>query len=154
MDTYIEFMGKEYSIIKYSELFIKHFRGIEIRGDSDRFSIVNEDDGIDIIFSDRLICQAIHFFSGNYGKGNKFCGQLPMDLSFHQTRNEVNVKYGTPSYKGGGDGEANIFFGMIPSWDKYVFEKYTVHIQYNKTGMNIDLITLMSPSMESYLENI
>ena len=43
---------------------------------------------------------------------------------------------------------------MIPSWDKYIFKKYTVHIQYNKTGMNIDLITLMSPSMESYLKNI
>lgn len=78
------------------------------------------------------------FFSGkdNDQNASQYNDDLPQNLQFTYTREISRSILGQPQ-KSGGDNK------IIPFWDKYTFDNYSLHLQFSKDS-TIDLVTLIS----------
>lgn len=63
---------------------------------------------------------------------------LHMGLSLKMTRADVELLLGSPSQKGGGK---DPFWGEIPMWVKYEFDRYYLHIEFRKGSEIIRMVT-------------
>lgn len=124
----IEWIDKQLKYVEKSPLFKKYFDGIEIIEDEGRNYLFNPKFGIDIVLSDDLKVQSIHFFSEQKRKNKEFNGSMPFNLNFSMNRSIVKQILGIPNKTGGG---YTNMLGKIPFWDKYLFSGYGLHVLEN-----------------------
>jgi hypothetical protein len=87
-----------------------------------------------------LIISGIHFYSEGYEGYHAYTGKMRGDVKFGDSKEAVRNKLGEPSKSGGG----NKAVGKIwPYWDRYDFQKYSIHIQYSPEW-TVDMATLTS----------
>lgn len=136
------FLGRSYSEIRHYPIYKEYFGGCEISGCDDRFHVLNRSAGIELIFTEELTCRTIFFFSGKSFDHASFSDALPFDLDFSMSQRTVHMHHGSPQEYGGGDGAANIFYGAIPPWDKYLQDGISIHVQYSFDRQEINLVTV------------
>lgn len=133
--------------IKNQETYEFYFSKIEENKIEDSIYLSNREKGVEIVLSLDQIIVSIHFLSGNTIGYAQYKGSLPHEIEFSFTRDDVQNKLGTPQKHGGG--YKDVFSGHIPFWDKYLLDKYSLHLQYNAKE-EIDIITIGSLKLESY----
>ena len=131
--------------IRGDSLFQHFFNGIEMVEIEGRYYLDNKQLGLDMVLSDQLLVRTIHLHG--YSEGYKtYKGELPFGLLFSMSRSALRKKMGEPAKSGGGHLD---IFGRVPTWDKYCFEGFSLHLQYPKKENTIDMITLASLSLEA-----
>jgi hypothetical protein len=152
-ETLIQFIDKKFKDIKLSKYFceITENRKLLQNLDNDRYYIKCENYGLEFLFSKSKVLNSIYLKSHNYCKIweendeiKQFTGILPRNLKFEMPPEIVHQTLGNPDISGGG----GFFVGRIPVWNKYLFENYSLHIQYTEDLSSIELITIMSLSLE------
>lgn len=135
------FLGRAYSELRHNEVYRNYFIGMEVSGYEDSFSVSSHGKGIELKLTDELVCKAIFFFSEESEDRKAFSDLLPLSLDFSMSITDVRKLLGLPHRSGGGEGEANIFYGSIPQWDKYLFDGFSLHVQYNSELSRIKMLT-------------
>lgn len=144
-------INKKLSEIENDDKFKRYFKDSAIENILERDFLINNSMGIDLILTELQTIETIHLFSADEINGiSSYEGEMPFNLNFTSTRTEVNATLGKPNRSGGG---YNSIVGHIPSWDKYYFTNYSLHIQYSDQGESIDLITIGSLEIEAYLNS-
>jgi hypothetical protein len=98
------------------------------------------EDGFAIYFDEAQRVVSMFFHGPGHEDHDKYNGLLPHDLSFATGRAEANQKLGTPAATGKEKASGS-------PWDRFDFPGHSVHLKYSADLKNIQLITLMSPSM-------
>jgi hypothetical protein len=99
--------------------------------------------GIEILFKKKRL-DKIFLHSEGYDGYRQYEGSIPFDVNFSYDRSKAHKKLGPPSQSGGERKLPDILKdirGKIPIWDKWVFARYTLCIQYYDDE-KIALITL------------
>jgi hypothetical protein len=99
--------------------------------------------GIEILFRNNRV-DKIFLHSEGYDGYKQYEGAIPYNINFSYDRSKTHKKLGHPSQSGGERKLPDILKdirGKIPIWDKWVFARYTLCIQYYDDG-KIALITL------------
>lgn len=135
-------IGKPLSQIKDNLLYRRYFDSISLERGIDVWFLLNLEMGIDLILFENYYVKAIHFYSGKKEKTSRYIDNLPFNLDFSFTNNQTRLLLGEPDLSGGGD--FSFLYGDTPAWDKYLFENYTLHIQFSEVDKSIDLLTIDS----------
>jgi hypothetical protein len=140
----LEWINKNLSEIKDSLLYSKYFDTTLLEKGIDVYFLFNPLLGIDLVLTEDYSINAIHFFSGKDKTQNasQYSDDLPCSLRFSDTRKTVRNQFGHPQKSGGG-AISEVDAKIIPFWDKYVFDRFSLHIQYDDNGTT-DLITVES----------
>jgi hypothetical protein len=97
-----------------------------------------------------MVITSIHLFSGNTSDAKRFEGSPVNNISFDTTQEDVQKVLGTPTRKGGGYKDV---LGVVPKWDKYYFDFYTLHFQYAALTGKIDIMTIATMKLEPYFNS-
>jgi hypothetical protein len=98
--------------------------------------------GISFLTNGKQSIITIQLFSGEKDEYLMYQGELPHDLAFNLSRNEVRQRLGDPKSHGGGDLIPAL--GLSPHWDSYRMKNHVLHIEYTEKNMSIALISLMT----------
>lgn len=131
-------INKKLSDIQDTLYYSKYFDTIVLQEEVDGYSLFNPELGIDLILKPDQTIRAVHLYSENHKGAKSFKDQIPFGLKITFTMDETRELLGTPTITGGGD--YSIIYGTAPSWDKYVFDDYFLHLQFSKN--KLDLLTL------------
>lgn len=141
----IEILGKKLQSQSFQE-FLKKVGEVPFINNEfeDVFYYEFKEKGISCLFNkfDSTL-EAIHLFGENDEEYEIYSEQLPHQLSFENSREEVIRKLGTPSIEGGG--EKDILGEIIPPWIKYLYPNYQLHVEFNERNQLVTMITLMIP---------
>jgi hypothetical protein len=99
--------------------------------------------GIEILFKNNRV-DKIFLHSEGYDGYKQYEGAIPYGINFSYDKSKTHKKLGPPSKSGGERKLPDILKdirGKIPRWDKWVFARYTLCIQYYDDGQ-IAMITL------------
>lgn len=147
---FTNWIDRRFDEIKETQEFKEFFSAIELTIiDCDNY-LFNPEKGIDVVMTVGLVIKSIHLFSGNTSESKEFKGEIINKLTFQMDRLDVERILGKPNRKGGGYKD---ILGDVPSWDKYYFDFYSLHIQYSLLTGRIDLITIGSLDLEPYLNS-
>ncbi len=139
----INWIDKNLKEVESSSLFNNYFNVEDLIKGEDTFYLNNKREGIEIVLSKDLKISSIHLFSGDEDY-KLFTGELPFKIKFSFKREDIQAIFGRPNKTGGG--HRSLYIEIIPIWDKYYFETYSLHFQYSETG--IDTITIASLILE------
>lgn len=146
----INWIDRKLDEVKNSEKFSEYFSTIEIETIEGNKYLFNPEKGIDIVMSDLLIIQSIHLFSGKTPESKAYTGGKVHGLDFGMSKSDATKILGTPNKQGGGYKD---IFGDVPAWDKYYFGTHALHLQYSLSDGSIELITILSLTLEPYLNS-
>jgi hypothetical protein len=138
----LKWIDKKLPEIKETLEYGKYFDSILVEKGTEVLYLFNRKLGIDMILRENSSVKAIHFYSGTQNGTSRFQDKLPYDLNFSFSRESSRALLGWPEFTGGG--EYSMLYGITPYWDKYVFEKNYLHLQFSKDFKQIDLITIFS----------
>ena len=138
----LEWIDKPISEVKDSLLYGKYFDSILLENAGDICFLLNAQLGVDVIFRDDLSIKAIHFYSGKQTGVNQFTDKLPLGLSFGNSRNQARSVLGDPLETGGGS--HSVLYGTASPWDKYIYENFSLQLQFSENNDRIHLITIDS----------
>lgn len=147
----INWIDKELRAVKLTTLFQKYFDGIELEKIEETFYLTSKQNGIGIIINNELSVTSIRFYSENYEGCHAFKENLLYGIEFSLSKNNIREMFGIPNRSGGG--HRNLYLGQMPSWDRYLFDFFSLHIQYSIGYNSIDMITLGSLSLENYFNS-
>ncbi|MGA2890210.1 MAG: hypothetical protein ABSE51_19350 [Terracidiphilus sp.] len=85
------------------------------------------------------LLMAVHLYSKGYQGSSGYDGALPENLLFSDSRESAHAKLGLPEKSGGGVKGVR---RTVPFWDKYRYDRYSLHLTYNADSSGIALITL------------
>lgn len=135
--------------------FLRHFGPeVEPHKDASRYEsdITHLEAGVNFGFEDErmvfgregplggtYLLMAIHLYSRGYQGSNGYVGALPSGLLFSDNRESARAKLGSPEKSGGGVRGVR---RMVPFWDLYRYERYSLHLTYATDLSSINLITL------------
>ncbi len=132
------FLGKKYDVLSRNSNFNMLF-GKKTGKLDDRYYLTNLETGVEAMFNESLVLKCIFLNFG--GLKGTYSGQLPQNIHASMKRSDINQLYGQPNEHGGG-GFVTLF-GKIPRWDKYKFNGFSIHLQYNDDE-EIKIVTLES----------
>lgn len=150
IEEIINWIDKDLSKVKLTELFIKYFEGRKIVQDEMDYYLSNEEKGIEIVISTVFEINTIHLFS-KYENYMQFEDELPFNIEFSLTKVDIRSLLGEPSRTGGGTNA--LYIGFVYPWDKYYFDNYTMHFQYSIDELAISIITIGSLKLEEYFNS-
>ena len=131
-------IGRSLTIKEVQSVFANLKNTYEIKRYTNTTYFVFPQDDVEFAFNKTDRLESI-FLKPNFYPSNS----LPNGILPNMTRNELAEKLGQPAKSGGG----NMFMGKtVPNHDIWIFNGYVLHVQYNFKD-NIDLITLMNPSL-------
>ena len=145
----LDWIDKDLNEIISEDNFKNYFDNITPKQDDDVFYLTSSENGIEILLSKDKKVTSIHLFSNGLNKMKEFEGILPNKLSFLLNRQQVIDNLGKPNISGGG--VSNILYGKVRPWDKYLFNKYSLRIEYSDSSDRILLVTCASKKLEQYL---
>lgn len=152
---YLGLSEKDESLISFLKNFGKKNQLTKNQGEF-KASIVHPPLGLDFIFTDGrtvhgqddsllgdYLLTAVNLYSEEEGdeEYRGYRNKLPHGLYFSDSRSDVHAKLGKPKKSGGG-GKVN--GKALPFWDRYQFENHSVHIKYDGSARQINLITLLT----------
>lgn len=146
----INWIDKPLSEVKRTKEFNEYFFEIEIETIEDEKYMFNPEKGIDIVMNKTTNIHTIHLFSGRTSESKRYAGEIVFNLNFEMKQSDIFKALGKPNRYGQ---EHKDIFGTVPAWDKYYYDSYSLHLQYNSTNERIDLITLSSLTLEPYLNS-
>ncbi|EHQ24334.1 hypothetical protein [Mucilaginibacter paludis] len=138
----LNWIDKKYTDIENDKLYKEYFSSISLEEGIDVLFLLNLSMGIDIILNKNYHVKGIHFYSGSQKGGSRFEGNLPFNLDFSFSQQDTRSLLGMPNSSGGGD--FSFLYGVVPDWDKYLFDSYSLNLQFSKDKLTIDLITVDS----------
>lgn len=147
----INWIDKELKVVSDTPLFKMYFEGREVVKDEDTLYLLNSDEGIGVTMPLNLIIDTIQFYSEGKDGCSMFKGELPFNLQFSYSRDEVRSRLGMPKKSGGG--KTVLYIGYTPYWDKYFLDGCTLHFQYSNDDNSIQLITIGSLGLEEYFNS-
>lgn len=150
IEEIINWIDKDLNEISSSKLFLRYFENKEIIRDETDYYVSNESKGIEIVASLNFEINAVHLFS-EHGIYRAYEGKLPSKVDFSLNNIDVHSILGKPNKTGGGN--KALYIGLIPLWDKYYFDNYTLHFQYSADKFGIDMITIGSLKLEEYFNS-
>lgn len=151
MEEILNWIDRKIDDVSDNYLFEKYFTNDKINRIEKNFYLTNKFQGIGIVMSQNLIITSVNFYSGKLEDSQIFKEELPLNLEFSFNREGIHQRFGKPNRTGGGN--TNIYLGNVPYWDKYYFDKYTLHIQYSRDCSMIDMITVGSLQLEEYFNS-
>jgi hypothetical protein len=140
MELITDFIDKPFEDIKSKFLFKKLFENKHLERIDDRYYIEDLDKGIDMVLTDKKIIWSIHLFPN-------FMQTIPLNLNFYLSYIDIEMILGKATHYGGG---FNSLYGEIPFWFRYVLKDYTIHFEFSKDKMKINMITIGTITAESY----
>jgi hypothetical protein len=146
MNEEIDWIHKKVDSLVATPLFRQYFEGIDMEGEDGSYYISNQLCGIELVVNEAKEIRSIHFFGENRKIETCFKGDLPLGIVFSWSREKIQASFGIPKKSGGG--HRDIHYGFIPVWDKYLFDTYSLHLEYSKDEKNISLLTIASLSLE------
>jgi hypothetical protein len=99
------------------------------------------DQGIGVSCGLDMLVNCIHLYGEGVQDCRQYPGELPLNLCFGQSRPEVLAMLGTVSKSGGG--RLNAQGEMIPKWDHFDCENYSIHLQFSPRD-SLELVTVMN----------
>ncbi len=97
--------------------------------------------GFAIVLDEKVI-EAIQFFAEGAEKNlNQYCGKLPKELAFSDTRDEVVKKLGLPTKSREGIDDPRPFVRLYP-WFKYFLNGYNLYVQFDMANTSIRMVGL------------
>lgn len=95
--------------------------------------------GLEVLVDATGGVQAVFLFGPGCEEGPEYRGELPLGLSFSDSREKVRSMLGEPDETG----EGEVYLGeVVYPWDKYRQDGYSVHARYTLDKQGIDRITL------------
>lgn len=149
MDEITNWIDKKIIDLVDTEKYQEYFRDQLPTIFEDRRYIANNAKGIELVLSDLDLVVSIHLFGNNRISESEFYGILPLNMNFSFSKDIVRSILGTPQRSGGG--YSQILYGVLPVWDKYIMNKFSIHLEYSSDESSISMITIASLSLESYL---
>jgi len=138
----LNWIGKNIAEIKEDFFYKKYFSMIPLEKGIDVYFLFNPLMGIDLILEENYKIKSIHFYSGKTKTASRFSDGLPLNLDFSFSRIKSKQVLGTPGKSGGGG--FSFIYGTIPPWDKYFYDKFSLHLQFSEDQNEIELITIDS----------
>lgn len=151
MTEYYNWINKRLDDLIFETEFNYFFNTIDLEEIEDSYYLTNKSKGIELVFSRDKVATSIHLFSKIDGDYNCFNEALPNGLQFSDTRQIVHTKLGKPDIKGGGI--SDIYMSYIHEWDKYYFQEFSLHLEYNENNNGIRILTIGSLELEFYFIN-
>jgi hypothetical protein len=139
-------IDKKFEDVSKGEFFEVYFANIPFESIEDTYFLSNQLKGIDVTLTDKLIVKSIHLSSGSHSGNKQFKGELPFNLEFTMSRKMIQKLMGIPNITGGGFKDS--LFGYINQWDKYLFDTFSLHLQYSNDESYIELLTIGSLEFE------
>ncbi len=96
--------------------------------------------GMNLVFDENLLLSSIQLYPQGVDGYDEYTGEAPHGVTFYTPRAEVRTKLGIPTASGGG--EVLPLLGMTKNWDRYDYDTYTLHFEYQVGEESITLITL------------
>jgi hypothetical protein len=123
-----------------TDIYAQNFRDaqIEIMGESPYLNA--RDAGIELCLNKKQKVEAIHLYNGTSEGFCRYQGTLPGDVTFDQSRAQVQATLGPPnmSMDAGGVG----LMAIEHAFDRYENDLYYVRFQYESGNAAICLVTL------------
>jgi hypothetical protein len=146
-----DWVDKELKDLYGAPLFKKYFRNIEMIQDEDTVYFLNKSEGIGITMPKTLRIDTIQLYAEGKDGSSMFKADLPHNLNFSFNRTKVRQTLGVPQRSGGG--QTILYIGYTANWDKYFFDRYTLHLQYANDNNSIQLLTIASLKLEEYFNS-
>ena len=114
----------------------------------DRYYIEFPGSGFSLLLTGADIVGAIHIYAHPNGEYHAFLDELPFGIAPNTTQAEAHVLFGPPTRTGGP------IVPIIPSkpvvyWDRWDYERYSIHLEYSELRDSVLLITIASISKTS-----
>jgi hypothetical protein len=135
----LTWIDKNISGVEGTLSYSRYFDSIPLEKGVDVLYLLNPYLGIDLIFTEQRYLKSIHFYSGEQNGMSRFGKELPHDLIFSFSRSQTIEILGKPNQSGGGG--YSILYGTTPSWDKYYFERYALHLQFSEGDKSVVLVS-------------
>lgn len=145
-NTITDWLGLDLATVSQGTLFKYFFSNIQPDNIDDTFYLTNSDKGIELVISEEKLVTTIHLFSGEDGEYGPFNDDMPFNLSFSMSKEDLRKFFGNPERTGGGHNA--LYIGYVDPWEKFYLNPYTIHVVYKKGS--IAKISLGLLSMESY----
>lgn len=129
-----------------NEMFAKFFKNQELVEGINRYYLTSIENDMSIVFDTKLNVTSVQFFSGNQDDYAKFNHELMKNIDFDMSRDEIRTKFGNPDKSG--EGYHHKILGYRPGWDKFYFDKYSLHMQYDDEFGSIKILTIASLKLE------
>lgn len=147
----VSWIDNELRGVSGTPLFKKYFEDVEELKEENTLYLLNSDEGIGVTMPLNLIISTIQLYSEGKDGCRMFKGELPFNLQFSYSRDEVRSRLGMPKKSGGG--KTVLYIGYTPYWDKYFLDGCTLHFQYSNDDNSIQLITIGSLGLEEYFNS-
>jgi len=138
----LNWIDKKLYDIKGSLVFGGYFDTVLLEKGAKVYYLLNPHRGIDLILREDMSIKAIHFYSGKQKGTNQFTDELPFGLDFSLLKSDTRKILGEPAMSGGGGYSA--LYGQVPLWDKYLYDCFSLHLQFSEDQKTLDLITIGS----------
>jgi len=137
---FFKWIGRSIVEIENDELYQRYFRDIAQQKGIDVVMLFNPELCIDLILTTELTVKCVHLFSGKEDDVKRFPENLPFALNFELSKEQSRKLLGQPQKSGGGG--FSFLYGTVPDWDKYLFERFSLHVQFSEDNNAIDLVTI------------
>jgi hypothetical protein len=108
----------------------------------DRAFIAANEQGVSIMAGPEYQIDTLHFYAEGVQGSHGYAGELPLNVHFGQKRNELLNALGKSSKSGGG--RLNVKGEMIPKWDRFDFDTFSIHLQFSVPTDALELVTVMT----------
>ncbi len=138
----LDLLGKDIRSRLVTEfLELRGITTIDLDVIEDRAFIAAEDQGVSITAGPQYRIDTLHFYAKGVQGSQGYVGELPLNVHFGQKQDEMSGLPGKPSKTGGGRlsprGE------MIPKWERFDFDTFSVHLQFSVPEDALELVTVM-----------
>lgn len=148
MEEFFQWIDKNLNNIKGKPIYDVYFNGILLDEDYEDVSyLTNYEKGISLVVSKSNVITSIHLFGNDGPEQKRFKDELPLNVSFSFSRQNVLTLFGRPNKSGGG--HTSVLIGFMNTWDKYNFPSYSLRFEYSKDESEIVLITFASLTLEA-----
>lgn len=145
LEKIIQILNKNINEIKkLNWLFSKNELGLIEEIENELYAEYKKN-GLSIVF---IGGKSVSFFLYSEGVDGYagFNGDIGLPINFKMSCDKVRDVLGQPQEFNSEIKKSEIQ-GDIPIWDRYDFDKYSIHVQYRNDMKNIELITVMDASV-------
>ena len=150
INEFFDWINKDLNYILTKESYQYFFEDVKLdEEEDDTFYLSNYAKGIELVLSKDKIVESIHLFGVEMTDQKQFEYELPLNIHFSFTRENIIGVLGKPPRHGGG--YKDIHAGFINTCDKYYFSTYSLRFEYSQDEKWIVLITIGSLALEDVL---
>ena len=138
MDIVADLLGMRLEDLRASGKFDSTMLSPEEIGDRRYVSALRQ--GVSLVLGECEEVVAVQLHAEGHEGFTQFQSELPRDLQFAMSRDEVRDLLGSPGRSG--DKQVLPVLGVVPAWDSYVVEDCQLHIEYDHDEHSIRLVSV------------